>query len=177
MSHQTESGLAPCGSTLPFLLLRFLRFRALKILRYLQLFWLFWLSNIPSNHRSYLTILSPNPYQPSLVARYAPSNPPEPLFISILCGCYRLHRCHQILTSRKEILALHSSATSQHRLLATTTNATDVITDGMLGRNVIWYTIAYRRWGYRFLFSFVGMLSRYAMACSDGWARADYLRR
>ena len=121
---------------------RFLRFRALKILRCLQLFQLFQLSNIPFNHGSYLTILSPNLYRPPLVARYAPSDPPEPLSTSVLYSCCRSYRCRRFLTSGEESLAypkapqLRNIATPH--LLTTTTNATDVITDGIQGRNVIW---------------------------------------
>ena len=44
-------------------------------------------------------------YRPSLVASYAPSEAPEPLFTSDLCGCCRKHHCRQILTSGEEILA------------------------------------------------------------------------
>ena len=35
--------------------------------------------------------------------------------MSVLYGCYCLHRCRHILTSREEILALRSSATPQLR--------------------------------------------------------------
>ena len=111
-----NSGLALCGSTPPFpcdsISPCFDDFARLDSCN-------FWLSNIPSNRGSYLTFRSPNLYRPPLVARYAPSDPPEPLFTSVLCSCYRLHRCRQILTSGEEILALRSSATSQHCNIAT----------------------------------------------------------
>ena len=95
-----------------------------RAFRFLQLFWL---SNIPSSYGSYLTFLLPNLYRPTFVAYYALSKPPEPLSTSVLCGRCRLYRCRQILTFGEEILALCSSATSQHLLLPTTTNAADVM--------------------------------------------------
>ena len=49
---------------------------------------------------------SPNLYQPSLVASSTPSNPPESLFRSLLCGRCHLHRCRSILTSGEEFLAI-----------------------------------------------------------------------
>ena len=58
-----------------------------------------------------LTILSLNFYRPSLLAGYAPSDTPEPLFTSTLCGYRCLHRYRQILTSGEGILALRSSVT------------------------------------------------------------------
>ena len=62
-----------------------------------------------------------------LIAHYALSKPPELLSTSVLYSRCHLHRCHQILTFGEEILALRSSATSQHLLLPTTTNAADVM--------------------------------------------------
>ena len=51
-----------------------------------------------------------NFYRPWLIASYAPSGVPEPLFTSVLCGYCRLHRCRQILIPGEEFLALRSSA-------------------------------------------------------------------
>ena len=105
----TISGLAPYGSTPPF------PYDSISRSDSCNFFRLFRLSNIPSSDGSYLTFLSPNLYRPTLVARYAPSEAPDPLFTSVLCGCCRSHRCRQIPTSGEEILALRSSATSQNR--------------------------------------------------------------
>ena len=70
------------------------------------LFWYFCFnfyqqSNIPTMDLFLLTITSLSFYWPSLVSSYAPSDTPEPLFTSVLCGCRCLHRYRQILTSRR----------------------------------------------------------------------------
>ena len=67
------------------------------------------------------------------VAADQPSDAPELLITSVLCGCCGSHCCRQILISREGILALRNSVTSQHRnistlhLLRATTSAADVI--------------------------------------------------
>ena len=96
---------------------RFLRFRMLGFLRCFRLFQLF---NTPFNNTHFSTFLSPNLLRPTLVASYAPSDPPEPLFTSVLCGCYRLLSLSPNPDSREEILAFRSSATPQHRNTAIT---------------------------------------------------------
>ena len=48
------------------------------------------------------------------VAADQPSDAPELLITSILCGCCCSHCCRQNPTSREEILALRNPATSQH---------------------------------------------------------------
>ena len=131
MSHYTKSGLAPCGSTPPFccdsISPCFDDFTHSDPFN-------FRLSNIPTMDLFLITILSPNPYRPTLVAHDAPSEAPKPLFTSVLCGCCRLHRCRQNLTSGEESLAnpgtpqLRNIATPH--LLPTTANATDVMTIG-----------------------------------------------
>ena len=93
---------------------------------YFQLFQLF---NPPTNTR-FSQFRSPNLYGPPLVARYVPFDAPKPPFTSVLCGCFRLHRCRQNLISREEVLALRSSATP-HLLWATTTTTAKVMANGM----------------------------------------------
>ena len=66
--------------------------------------------DLPTIDLPFLPFYSPNPYRPSLVASNTLSDPPEPLFTSVLCGRYYQHRCRQILTSREEILASWNSA-------------------------------------------------------------------
>ena len=109
----------------------------------------FQLFDLPTNTTYLSPFLSPNLYRPSLVASYAPSDPPEPLSTSVLCGCCRLYRYRRFLTSGEESLANPEAPQRRNiatpHLLPTTTNATDVITDGMQGRNVIWHAIAHRR--------------------------------
>ena len=123
----TKSGLAPCGSTPPSrcdsISPYFDDFARSDSCNFFRFFRFFRLSNIPSNHGAYLTFRSLNLYRPPLVARYAPSEAPEPLITSVLCGCCCSHRCRRILTFGEEILALRSSATSQHRNIATPTTA------------------------------------------------------
>ena len=61
-----------------------------------------------------LFLLLPN----TIVASHQPSDAPEPLITSVLCGCCCSHRCRQIQTSGEGILALRNSrntATLQHR--------------------------------------------------------------
>ena len=50
------------------------------------------------------------------VSSHQPSDVPEQLFTSVLCGCCCLYRCRRILTSGEEIMALRSSAILQHRI-------------------------------------------------------------
>ncbi len=110
LSDYTNSGLVPCGSTplfsLQFNIALFRHFEC-SILQYFRLFRLL----RPSNHEaSLLAFYSSNFNRPSLVASPAPSNAPEPLFTSLLCGRCRIHRCHQIPTPGEESLASWNSA-------------------------------------------------------------------
>ena len=88
----------PCDSTSPC----FDVFNACKSFRLFRLFQLF---NIPTIDLPFSPFYSPNPYRPSLVASNTLSDPPKPLFTSVLYGRSYQHRCRQILTSREEILA------------------------------------------------------------------------
>ena len=124
----TISGLAPCGSTPPFpcdsispCSNDFARSDSCDFFDFFD-----FLILLPTMDLSLPSAYSFR-FRPLLVARYALSEAPEPLIISVLCGCCRLYRCRQILTSGEEILALCSSATSQYLLLPTTTNAADVM--------------------------------------------------
>ena len=59
---------------------------------------------------SYLTFYSLNLYRPSLVARYALFDAPEPLITSVLCGCCRLPSLSPNPNFKEQVLALRSSA-------------------------------------------------------------------
>ena len=60
-------------------------------------------------------------YRPSLVASYAPSDAPEPLFTSDFHSRCRKHRCRHILTSGEEILASWNSAPGDPRCTCSST--------------------------------------------------------
>ena len=82
----------------------------------------------------------------------------------------------KILSS--EAPQLRNTATSQHHLLATTINATDVIIDYEMVyalRNAMDERIGDE--GIAFLFLLWACCHDIAWRCSDGWGRADYLRR
>ena len=131
MSNYTESGLAPCGSTPPFrcdsISPCFDDFARSDSCNFFEFFEFFDFSTLLPTMDLFLPSAHSFRLRPPLVTCYAPSEAPKPLFTSVLCGRCRLHRCRQILTSGEEILALRSSATSQHLLLPTTTNAADVM--------------------------------------------------
>ena len=112
LSHYTKSGLAPCGSTPPFSFLDSCDFACSKSC---DVFNFFDFPTFQLNITHSSTFLSPNLHRPTLVASYAPSDPPEPPFTSVLCGCCRLLSLPPNLDSGEEILALRSSATSQQR--------------------------------------------------------------
>ena len=59
---------------------------------------------------SFVTIYSSFLNRPSLVASYAVSDPPGPLFTNILSGRCHIHRCRNILPFGEEILAFRNSA-------------------------------------------------------------------
>ena len=107
----------------------FSTFLMLVILRCFQLFRLF---DLPTIDLPFLPFYSPNPYQPSLVASNTLSNPPEPLFTSVLYGRCYLHRCRQILTSREEILAFLELRTCS-RTYSTNNTPSPLATAGYAG--------------------------------------------
>ena len=117
----TDSGLVPCGSTPPFSFLGVLLYRMLKILRSFKLFRLLRLFGMPPTNTHSSTFLSPNLHRPTLVACYAPFDPPEPLFTSVLCGRCCLISLSPNLGFGEEILALRSSRrnSAQRRNIAT----------------------------------------------------------
>ena len=122
----TKSGLAPCGQTLPFSFVDFTCSKSCNPFR------LFQLSNFSTfqpqvAHSSPSTHLSFN--RPSLVASYAPSDTPEPLCTSVLCGRCRIHRCRPILTSGEEILAILELRTGT--VFSTTNRRPSTINDGL----------------------------------------------
>ena len=165
------SGLAPCSWTPPFFLCRFLRYRVLNILRLFRLFQLF---NTPTIDLPFLSFYSPNPYRPSLVASNTPSDAPEPLFTSVLCGRSHQHRCRQILTFGEEILASWNSAPVPAPAPFLPTTLSPLATTGyeasywsMVCRHGMRNGCAWQ-WGHCFSFFLVGMLSRYCSACFDG---------
>ena len=147
----------PCGLTPPFPCDWISPCFDCCALRCLQRFQLFRLSNIPSKHRSYLTFRSPNPFRPPLVAGYAPSEAPEPLFTSVLCGRCCLLSLSPNPDSGEEILALRNSASStapSHLFLPPNANAADVMQlptiDGMMDvgceLDVIGYALCAKPW-------------------------------
>ena len=102
----SKSDIASCRQTPPFSLqfdiALFRHFLACKIFDFFQLFNFF---NIATAVTNSLSSIHLNLYRPSLVASYAPSDAPEPLFTSDFHNRCRKHRCRQILTSGEEILA------------------------------------------------------------------------
>ena len=91
----TASGLVPCSRTPPFSFIDSERSISCEVFNFFDF----------STCRLFVTIYSSFFNRPSLVASSAPSDRPMPLFTSILCGCYRIHRCRNILTSGEETLA------------------------------------------------------------------------
>ncbi len=167
-----KSGIVTYGRTPPFSLLIFLRFRMLKILRYFQTFRLF---NLPTMDLPFSPFPHPNFNRPSLVASYALSDAPEPLFTSVLCGRCRIYRCRQILTSGEESLASWNSVPGNPLLLLAT-----FVTYGNCG---LWGILladgmrnAHRQWGHCFSLFFVGILSRYRCAIASGCRRPSQCR-
>ena len=102
--------LALCNWTPPNFFARFQRFWVLKFLRRFQLFQLFQLFDIATAVAYCLLLAHLFFNRPSLVASYAPSDAPEPLFTSDFHRRCRKHRCRQILTFGEGILASWNSA-------------------------------------------------------------------
>ena len=93
-------GLVPCGLTVPFSFLECFDFECAVLIFSFQLFdfstFRPWTS--PSSPLAHLFR-----YRPPLVACYTSSEAPEPLFTSVLCGCYRLHRCRKMWLLEKNL--------------------------------------------------------------------------
>ena len=122
----------------------------------------------------FLPFYSPNPYRPLLVASYAPSDPPEPLFTSVFCDYWHRHRYRQILTSGEDVLASWNSAPAPAPIPPTTLVAHSnhglcsfLLVNGMQVYNAQCDGSRNGNEGIAFL-SFCGQLSRFCSACFDG---------